>query len=171
MNLKLRRLRLEDKKSYLAYISEWEDQSKMVPHSSQLLGLSYEAYFNLLKIKEKGLYLPETRVPDVTYILIDEKKVIYGMLNLRLKLNDHLLKYDGHIGYGIAPSKRGLGYGKKMLKLGLNICKKRGIYQVLLSCNSENLASEGIIKSQGGILENEIWKTDGYIKRYWINIK
>ncbi|MBN2300099.1 MAG: GNAT family N-acetyltransferase [Acholeplasmataceae bacterium] len=170
MSLRLRRLRLSDKAAYLAYLSEWDDLSKVIPHSSQMQGLSYEDYLFQLKQRERGLNLPFDRVPGITYILVDDQHVIYGVLNLRLRLNDHLLKYDGHIGYGIAPSKRQKGYGKQILKLGLNICKKRGMDKILITCNEENLASEGIIKSQGGILENRVYKTDGYIKRYWIQI-
>ena len=170
-NLKLRRLRLEDEKNYLTYLDEWKNDDEVTPHSNQMRGLSYKDYLDVLEKREKGLYHPETRVPDVTYILTDGQGVIYGSLNLRLKLNDHLFKYDGHIGYGIAPSKRGQGYGRLILKSGLAICKRRGFDKVLVTCNEENIVSEKVILSQGGILENVIWKNDGYIKRYWISIK
>ncbi len=170
-NLRLRKLRLEDEKRYLSYLSEWKNDEEITPHSNVMMGLSYKDYLDILEKREKGLYQPETRVPDITYVLIDEQGDIYGSLNLRLKLNEHLLNYDGHIGYGIAPSKRSQGYAKLILKLGLDICKKRGFEKVLVTCDEENIASEKVILSQGGILENIVWKNDGYIKRYWINIK
>lgn len=170
MNLSLREPQLKDKDNYLSFLNEWQTESAIVPKSACLEGRTYEAFIRDLSLREKGLIEPERLVPDLTYILVDEDNIIYGALNLRLKLNDYLLAYDGHIGYGIAPSKRQMGYGKLILKLGLKLCKKRGIKKVLVTCNEENIASEGIIKSQGRVLENVVWKSDGYIKRYWITI-
>lgn len=170
MSIFLRSPRLEDKEAYLKYLSEWEDREKIIPFSSRLQGFSYEKFLEEIPLREQGLLNPEKLVPELIRILVDEDNQIYGVLSFRLRLNDHLLAYDGHIGYGIAPSKRGKGYGKLILKLALEIAKERGFEKVLVTCNEENKRSEAVIISQGGILENKVYKTDGYIKRYWIHL-
>ena len=65
----------------------------------------------------------------------------------RVKLNDYLLKYSGHIGDGIRPSERSKGYATKMILLALDECLKLGIHRVLMTCNKTNVASKkSIIK-------------------------
>jgi len=168
MSLYLRFPELQDEKEYLEYLKEWEDSSKIIPFSSKLQGRDFKTFVEEIPLREQGLIDPEHRVPELVMFLVDEASNIYGVLSFRLKLNDHLLAYDGHIGYGIRPSQRGKGYGKLILKLALEIAKEREFEKVLITCNEENLRSEAVILSQGGKLENKVYKTDGYIKRYWI---
>ncbi len=170
MKLELRVPNLSDKERYIAYLNEWKDETKIIPYSSQLLHRSFETFIKELPLREQGLIEPEKLVPELIYVLADEKSNIYGVVSFRLRLNDHLLAYDGHIGYGIAPSSRGHGYGKLILKFTLDIARKKGFDKVLVTCNEENKRSEAVILSQGGIFENQVYKTDGYIKRYWIHL-
>jgi predicted acetyltransferase len=88
-------------------------------------------------------------------------------------LNDFLLKQNGHIGYFIRPSKRKMGYGKKILQLGLLEAKKMGLPKVLITCDEDHFASQKIIEANGAILENIIETENGKPKtrRYWINLK
>ena len=72
-------------------------------------------------------------------------------------------------------SKRGLGYGKEMLRLMLIKCKEHGNDKVLLTCDKENIASAKTTIANGAILENEVkdnckisWS--GVIQRYWIEL-
>lgn len=170
MKFRLRSPTLQDKEKYLKYLNEWGDKEKIIPYSSRLFERSYEKFVEELPLREQGLIEPDRLVPELILILVDEDGHIYGTLSFRLKLNNHLLAYDGHIGYGISPSQRGKGYGKLILKLALEIAKARGFEKVLITCNEENIKSEAVILSQGGILENTVYKTDGYIKRYWIHL-
>jgi len=170
MKLELRAPKLSDEIEYHAYLKEWQDQEKVIPYSSRLLGRTFQTFVEEIKPREEGLINPEKLVPELILFMVDEKDVIYGIVSFRLKLNDHLLAYDGHIGYGIRPSKRGHGYGSQLLALTLKIAKDKGYDRVLVTCNEENVASEKVILSCGGVLENIVWKNDGYIKRYWIRI-
>ena len=82
------------------------------------------------------------------------------------------MKEGGNIGYGIIPSKRGLGYGTKALKLTLEKAKELGLKKVLLTCNSTNIGSKKVIEANGGLLENEILGEEGKPNklRYWIEL-
>jgi len=169
-HLFLREPKLSDKEEYLAFLAEWGTEDEITPFSARLNGVSYEMFIENLPWKEKGLFDKANLVPDNTYILVDEKNHIYGALNLRHSLNFYLLQYGGHIGYGIRPSERHQGYGKLILKLGLEIAKKKKFEQILITCDEDNESSKKIILSQGGILENKVFKHDGYILRYWIHL-
>ena len=100
----------------------------------------------------------------------DESKVI-GMINLRLELNDFLMKFGGHIGYSIAPGERRRGNAKAMLKEGLKFYKNHGYEKVLITCDLNNIASARTIEACGGVLEHILKEDDFHsTKRYWIKL-
>ncbi len=76
----------------------------------------------------------------------------------------------GHIGYDIAPSFRGRGYGKQMLKLALPEIKKLGIEKALITADEDNYASRKVIEANGGQLENIIQGKvlPNPLARYWV---
>ena len=129
----------------------------------------------LLKI-EKDLdisNIPEGRVPGNTHFcvrMLDDK--IVGMINIRHRLNEFLLREGGHIGYSIRPTEREKGYATLMLKLGLQKCRELNLNKVLITCDKINVASAKVIQNNHGILENELY-SDTYseiIQRYWIEL-
>lgn len=87
------------------------------------------------------------------YWLIDKDDYI-GTIILRRK--DFGESEQVH--YSISPEKRGNGYGKIILKLGLEKAKELGFDKLSLSCKKENTASQKIIQSNGGkfIKEKEV---------------
>jgi len=56
----------------------------------------------------------------------------------------------GHIGYWIFPHKRRLGYAKEALAMMLDEARKTGLPFVDLTTNPDNIASQGVIKTNGG---------------------
>lgn len=72
---------------------------------------------------------------------------IVGMVNIRHRLNEHLLKVGGHIGYSICKSERGKGYGKEQLRLALLEAKNIDINKVLMTCDKDNFLSRNTILS------------------------
>jgi predicted acetyltransferase len=110
-------------------------------------------------------------VPSTLYFLIDENKRIYGALHIRHELNEYLLNYGGHIGYGIRLSERKKGYATKMLSLSLPTIKKLGIKKALITCDKTNIASAKTIINNGGVLENEVMEDEKITQRYWIDIQ
>lgn len=97
-----------------------------------------------------------------------DKKVI-GSIQLRHSLTEELRSYGGHIGYAIRPSERKQGYGKQQLLLVLEIAKKMGISQIMISCDKDNIASANTIKSCGGRLAEEKLVRGSMLQIYWID--
>lgn len=108
---------------------------------------------------------------ETTYlaISIDDGRLV-GMINIRHRLNDFLLKFGGHIDYSVRKLQRNKGYATEILGLGLKECAKLNIKKVLITCDINNLASAKAIINNGGILENEIIEKNKITQRYWITI-
>lgn len=110
----------------------------------------YEGW--LVKLENDYNTVPsEERVPARTYFLVRENdNKIVGMINIRLALNEKIKKYGGHIGYSIRPTERRKGYNKINLYLGLKVCNKYGINEVLMDADKDNPASWRTIEALGG---------------------
>ena len=126
------------------------------------------------KLEQDRRCIPnEQRVPAETYYLVrEEDNKIIGMINIRLVLNDHLRKCGGHIGYGIRPSERQKGYNKINLYLALLRCQELGIKEVILDCDSDNLASSRTMEALGGVKIDEYYSEQEQCLawRYIINV-
>lgn len=112
-------------------------------------------------------------VPSTTYFAIrksDDRLV--GIIDLRHHINHPILgTWGGHCGYTVRPSERGHGYAKEMLRLNLNNAKELGIERLLITCHSDNAASEKTIIANGGIYEKMIVVDGIEIKRYWVKVE
>lgn len=117
----------------------------------------------------RGVGLPPDWVPYNIYWLVDGGEIV-GIVSIRRKLNDFLLREGGHIGYEIVPSKRKLGHGNKLLELVLEKAKGLGLEKVLITSLEDNIASQKIIEKCGGKIENKIEASDGLTRRYWIDL-
>ena len=118
--------------------------------------------------------LPEGWVKANQYFAVDGDKFI-GLLSVREKLTDKLLQYGGHIGYAVNPKYWNMGYGSKMLELGLEKAKNIILEdKALVTCDDDNVGSYKIIEKNGGVLENKVENTDQgdtfLTRRYWINL-
>lgn len=98
--------------------------------------------------------LPSYYVPSYDYFAVDDDKFI-GVIHIRIRLTENLLKYGGHIGYGVKYWK--MGYGKEILKLALQEYKDLiEEDKILITCDDDNIGSYKIIEANGGILENKV---------------
>ena len=114
--------------------------------------------------------MPDGQVNSYTFFAVIGKRIV-GTIQIRHKLNDFLLGYGGHIGYGVRPSDRCKGSATQMLALALEKCRELGIDRALVTCDNNNLGSARTIIKNGGILENEVPQKDGSVtQRYWITI-
>lgn len=132
----------------------------------------YEAW--LEKLNQDRLTIPnENRVPAETYYLVrQEDNRIIGMINIRLTLNNRLKECGGHIGYGIRPSERQKGYNKINLYLALLRCQELGLKEVILDCDSTNIASSRTMEALSGVRIDEYYSEQEQclVWRYIINV-
>lgn len=171
MELKLIEPSMELEKQYEEYITEWEKSGeKIVPAASKRASKSYKEVLEAWKEGKSDRAYEKGFVPASLYFLADENMKIYGAIHIRHELNDYLLRFGGHIGYGIRPSERRKGYASLMLSLALPIARELGIEKALITCDKNNLGSAGTITKNGGILENEIVEDDELVQRYWVDI-
>ncbi|WP_346869461.1 GNAT family N-acetyltransferase [Clostridium sp. UBA5119] len=163
---------LSMEKEYVDYITEWEaTEEKIVPNAAKRDSMSFKELVNKWKEYESESIYEKGLVPSSIYFLMDEDKIIYGAIDIRHELNDYLLQYGGHIGYGIRPSHRRKGYASQMLTLALPIVKELGISKALITCDKNNTGSAKTIMNNGGILENEVINGDEITQRYWIELR
>lgn len=163
---------LSMEKEYVDYITEWEStEEKIVPNAAKRDSMSFKELINKWKEYESESIYEKGLVPSSIYFLMDEYKIIYGVIDIRHELNDYLLRYGGHIGYGIRPSQRRKGYASQMLTLALPIVKELGISKALITCDKNNTGSAKTIMNNGGILENEVINGNEVTQRYWIEFK
>lgn len=117
--------------------------------------------------------LPSYYVPSYDYFVVDDDKFI-GVIHIRIRLTENLLRYGGHIGYAVNPKYWKMGYGKKLLQLGLEEYKNLiEDEKILITCDDDNVGSYRIIEANGGVLENKVENEDAgekfLTRRYWIN--
>lgn len=160
---------LKYKESYIKALEDSRNETGETQLNRPAENQSFEEFVQQLNDNAKGINLPQGYVPATMFWLIDKDEVI-GRAQIRHELNDYLLKYGGHIGFYIRPSKRRMGYGTKILELALIEAKKLSISKALITCDDNNVGSQRIIEANGGVLENIIAAEEGKPKkrRYWI---
>lgn len=142
-------------------------------HDFMFLNPDENDIVQLFKDNKDQSKLPSHYVPSYDYFAVDDDKFI-GVINIRIRLTENLLRYGGHIGYSVNPKYWNLGYGKKILKLALEQFKDLiEEDKILITCDDDNIASYKIIEYNGGILENKVENEDAgerfLTRRYWIN--
>lgn len=155
------------KNSYLEGVNEYIEEKRTVTWHPEILRRQFDEYVQTLR-------QAETRplagmVPATQYWLIIDGHCYAGDLDLRHRLNESLRRYGGHIGYKIRPSLRRKGYGKLLCKLGIAEARKRGIGDILITCDDDNIGSYKIIEANGGVLQDK-FDTGRHTltRRYWI---
>ncbi|CAK1229944.1 GNAT family N-acetyltransferase [Fructobacillus tropaeoli] len=162
--MQLRKLTMRDEIAYKNYKNSWKE--KMVPTSS-FTNQTFPDFVQ--KLKKDKLNKDGKFVPAETLFLF-ANDVIVGGVQIRYDLTKNLMIEGGHIGYGVSPDFRGLGYGNQLLGLGLEKLREKGIRQAVLTCNSSNENSKKIILKNHGVLDARYTIEDQVKERYLINI-
>lgn len=85
---------------------------------------------------ERG-YVPEYECT----IRLTDKHTPVGRVNLRIGNTDRIVKYIGHIGYGVGEKYRGHRYAAKACRLVKRVALDHGINTLWITCNPENKPS------------------------------
>ncbi|MBO0778517.1 MAG: GNAT family N-acetyltransferase [Ktedonobacteraceae bacterium] len=159
------------KESFLEGLHEFQKEGRLLQYDAQRIAENFEQFLQKeLAQRNPGRTMPG-RVPQVDFWLIDNHEYI-GLLSVRLVLNDFLLRIGGNIGYQIRPSRRRRGYGKEILRLGLQKARELGVPRALVTCDENNIGSKKVIEYNGGKFENAIDVVGSPVKklRYWIDL-
>lgn len=116
--------------------------------------------------------LPEGWVGATTFWLVDDvQQRFLGVIDIRHRLTDSLLRYGGHIGYAIRLGEWNKGYGTQMLALALPHAKALGITRCLITCDDDNPGSARVMEKNGFVLGDKVDNViDGQAiitRRYW----
>jgi predicted acetyltransferase len=139
----------------------------------QAASRDFAAYVRFLEDRSSGRgYVPEF-VRETTYWLVRKGGPMLGSSRIRHRLTRALEHEGGHIGYEIRPSERRKGYGTHLLALSLEKAQQLGHGRVLVTCDSDNLGSVGVIEKNGGQLENQVVShaSGKLVSRYWIDLQ
>lgn len=116
-----------------------------------------------------GVDLAPDRVA-ASFLVATIDEVIVGRTSIRHQLNEWLLAFGGHIGFGVLPPFRRRGCATEILRQSLIVARAFGVDRVLLTCDDDNVGSSTVIERCGGVLDPEWPKTDETSprRRYWI---
>lgn len=121
----------------------------------------WNGYFQKIYDDEHKINSHDGWVPTKTWWLMDDNKFV-GICSLRVGNTPELLHRGGNTSVEILPSMRGRGYGRQSLKLRIDMAKKLGMKSLLITCDTNNIASlnniRGIVQIYGG---NQMPAPDG----------
>ena len=158
--------------SYLGYVAEFTQRAEpLIPFPLSFPTTDFQAFLARLMDDSRAVGLTAGFVANSTYWLIDDRKEVVAVSNLRHELTKALRQEGGHIGYSVRPSRRREGFGKAVLQLTLARAKERNILKALVTCDSQNTGSIEVILKNGGIFaEDEVLATGKHLQRYWISL-
>lgn len=162
--MELRKLSPNDGKDVFEILSKLPEEEN--GFTNIFFGLDYDGYKVKLTKEDnssKGIGLKPGYVPQTIFWAYADNKPI-GLVKIRHYLTDALREHGGHIGYALIPEERGKGYGKELLRLGIEQAKKLGIEEVLATCKVANIPSRKVIEANGGKVDRQ-YDTD---IAYWI---
>lgn len=152
-----------------------EEYKKIYPEFKPFV--TKENYKEVLKNNElikKGIN--NDGVKEIFYWAIEDEKIVgHASIRLNPEVNPLVLKYSGHIMYGVVPSKRGMGYGSKICHLLIEKMNELGYSDIIITCSDDNASSIKVIENNYGELV-DIVDADGYYatsrtRRYNVNVK
>ena len=108
--------------SYLEALQEFQAEGRHLDLLLEEVAAHFGDFVQHLREQADRAKIKPGRVPHSYFWLLDGNDDI-GRLILHHAVNEHLLQMGGHNGYEIRPSRRGQGYGKLILKHGLDRAK------------------------------------------------
>ena len=151
------RLRLEclsrekHERDYVQFAEEFREEGD---DRFDLLLNDANEYFALAERFEKGLDLPEDRVPQ-SYFLFYSDETLVGASRLRRRLIPVLMLDGGNIGYEVRRSQRRKGFATEILRQSLIEARKIGIQEAVLTAAADNVPSLRTIENANGVFDGE----------------
>lgn len=171
---KLVRPSVEYKDSFLEALREYHAEGKRLYNEIPRLKSDFETFVKELRAEKGYPHQPFQEwvdpVPETVTWLVKDGEYI-GACDIRHRLNWHLEKWGGHISFIIRPSRRGRGFGKKILMKAMPIANFIGIEKALLTIDPDNQAAIRVAESCGAKFDDELPATDQFParRRYWLD--
>jgi len=139
---------------------------------SDIHGMAFDLYIKNLQrecLEQKDS--PGT-APCSAFWMISPQKDICGISRLRHHLTPDTEIEGGQVGFDVPPSLRRRGFGTTLLRLTLERAVELKIQRLLATCDWDNFGAIGVIKNNGGKLENTVISnsTGKKIMRFWIDL-
>jgi predicted acetyltransferase len=156
---------LADEKIVQEYLQEHYDNGEMSLNGAS--GLTRMPFDEWVEYINTNASTPTTNKGRFYTLLCFDGDELVGMMNIRFELKDAMRNAIGDIGDGVRPTRRRQGYATVMLKHALNVCKDKGMKDVILGCYKHNVASAKAIQKNGGKLLREC-EINGEISQYYV---
>lgn len=139
---------------------------------SDIHGMAFDLYIKNLQrecLEQKDS--PGT-APCSVFWMISPQKDICGISRLKHFLTPETEFEGGHVGFDVPPSLRRHGYGTILLRLTCERAAELNIHRLLVTCAWDNFGAIGVIKNNGGKLENTVISAQSgkKIVRFWIEL-
>jgi predicted acetyltransferase len=171
---KLEKPSIEHKQSYLKALKEFHEEGRYTFLEIEDVSENFAEFIEKVNNGKRHLHKPYADwiepVPETVLWLIKDHEFI-GTLNIRHRLNWHLEKWGGHIGFIVRPSMRGKGYGKKLLQKAIPYIAHMGIERALLTIDPDDKGANKIVQFVGGKMQDTLPATDKFPSRnrYWLD--
>lgn len=167
-SLRLCRVTRENSSDLAEYARAFADSGES---SFVLPGNDPEAFLARVEMFEAGQDLPENRVRMSWFWFLQGDRIVASS-RIRHELIPVLLLDGGNIGYDVRPSERRRGVGRELLRLTLDEARRIGLRRVLLTTETTNVGSIGVILANGGLFADTSASpnTGRTLNRYWITL-
>lgn len=165
---------IDVKDSYIEALKEYHAEKRYLDKDIAKISSDFDTYVELLHQNrghpERSFETWVEEVPQHIFWMVKDNEY-FGTLNIRTRLNWHLERYGGNITFTIRPSKRHMGFGKKILQKGLPIAHALGLDKALMTITHENEAAKRIAEFCGAEFEDNSPQTEHFpaCDRYWID--
>ena len=155
------------KDSYIDAVYEYIEENQEPTWHPKILRERFGQY--LLTLRQAESEPLAGMAPATQYWLVTNGVGYVGEVSLRHFLNESLELFGGHLGYKIRPSQRRKGYGSLLCELAIEKARQRGIADILITCDENNIGSCKIIEANGGVLLDRVDNQRGVLtRRYWV---
>jgi tagatose 1,6-diphosphate aldolase len=104
----------------------------------------------------------EETLPTYRFRMVNLTNLVeMGFINLRVGQGENLIRYRGHIGYGVNPEYRGHGYAARACCLLLPLSRRHGLNPLWITCNPDNIASRKTCERLGAQLVEVVTVPEG----------
>ncbi len=93
---------------------------------------------------------PAHHVPTYQFHMVHRQtREVVGNIRLSIGSTDHLVRYAGHIGYGVPAEHRGHGYAARAVRLLVPFAHRLEIDPLWITCDPENISSRRTLELAG----------------------